>query len=342
MVIMNLYRNIDRGKLQFDFCVQKPGELDAVVKDMGGHIHYVDKSRHYAEDLLSFYRGHPEYQIVHTHTHREMGLVLKQAAKAGIPCRIAHSHNFRGDLPGIVRLYKIISGHDIEKYATHFLACSKEAARWLFPLKHKRCEVWNNAIDMERFLFSEEKRRSIRRQLNIPADAKVICHVGRFAEQKNHKRIIALLDPLLEQEQNMYAVLVGVGPLQEEISRQAKSERIFFLGNRTDVPDILCAADVFLFPSLYEGLGIVAVEAQASGISCVASTAVPQAADIGTGLFERLALSESDKIWREHILKAGFGKTLSERHMLSQKAMDTDYNIKKIAQEAQEFYLRLL
>lgn len=341
MVIMNLYRNIDRSRLQFDFCVQKPGELDDVVREMGGKIYYIEKSSRYAEALQYLFREHPEYQVIHTHTHKEMGLVLKQAAKAGVPFRIAHSHNFRGDLPGIVRFYKMLSGHDIEKYATHFLACSREAARWLFPLKYRQCTVWKNGIEMERFLFSEEKRANMRRQLHIPEDARVICHVGRFAEEKNHKRILAVVNHLLCREEKLYAVLVGVGPLLEEIRCQARSERILFLGNRTDVPDILCASDVFLFPSLYEGFGIVAVEAQASGICCIASENVPEAADIGTGLFERLPLSADDAVWEGHMEKALRCPAGEERLERSEKAMETVYNIRKVVQKAQDFYLKL-
>ena len=268
-----------------------------------------------------------------------MGAVMKAAKKAGVPCRIAHSHNSRPDLPGIMKLYKMWTSRDIEASATHFVACSREAAEWLFPRKHKRASVWNNAIDLDAFSFSAAERARTRAELNIPNDAKVIAHVGRFADQKNHVFLVKLLNELCDRDSSVYAALVGNGPLFEEIKAQAKSDRILFLGQRSDVPSILTAADLFLFPSNYEGLGIVAVEAQASGLYCLASLGVPAAADIGVGLFERLSLSENEKIWVEKVETALKRADVGEREEYSRRAFDTEYNIRKVAKMAEEFYL---
>ncbi len=339
MVIMNLYRNVDREQIQFDFCVQKEGETDEIIYSMGGKIHYVPYTKNYENDMVEFFKNHPEYQIVHTHTHAEMGIVLKSAKKAGVKCRIAHSHNSRPDLPKIIKLYKMWTSRYIESCATHFLACSNEAAKWLYPIKYKRAKVWNNAIDLDAFRFDENVRKEYRKSLGIPNDAKVIAHTGRFAEQKNHIQLIGWLNDITEKDDNVYALLVGEGPLFDEIKAKAKSDRIRFLGLRKDVPQILCASDVFLFPSLYEGLGIVAVEAQASGLKCIASTGVPSAADIGIGLFERHALTDSQSLWIESVYKAFSTQNLEERTKLSKKAFETEYNIKKVAKEAQKFYL---
>ena len=341
MVIMNLYNNIDREKVQFDFLVQKSGELDSVVKNMGARVFYIEKNPEYEKSILSFFMEHPEYKIIHTHTHKEMGIILKMAKKAGINNRIAHSHNYRGDVPKIIRLYKMLSSWDIEKYATHFLACSREAAMWLFPRKYNSCEVWKNAIALEKFQFDYNMRIKYRKDLNIPEDAKVVCHVGRFAEQKNHRKIINLLNLLVKKHDDFYGILVGVGPLLEEIKSKAESDRIVFLGNRTDVQNILCAGDLFLFPSNYEGLGIVAIEAQASGLKCIASENVPMAADIGTGLFEQISLKDDDAKWINTIENSILLNNINNRMEKSKEALETDYNIKRISANAQKFYLSL-
>lgn len=341
MVIMNWYKNISREKIQFDFLVQKSGELDETVRKMGANIYYIENKDDYNKKLIDFFKGHKEFNVVHTHTHKEMGTVLKAAKKAGVKYRIAHSHNSRTDLPTIFKLYKMLSERKTEKSATHFFACSEEAAKWLFPTKYKQCRVINNAIDLDRFIFNPIKRKSMRKALNISEASKVICHVGRFAEQKNHERIIEILNELTESDKSIYALLVGVGPLYEKIKSKAKSERIIFMGNRTDVPDIISASDLFLFPSLYEGLGIVAIEAQAGGIKCIASTGVPKAADIGTGLFEQLSLNEDNSVWIEHIKSCLEKCDLEERERLSKKSYESNYNIKKVAKEIENFYTEL-
>ncbi|MDO5397164.1 MAG: glycosyltransferase [bacterium] len=340
MVIMNLYRNIDRSKVSFDFLTQKPGSIDAAIRAMGGKIYYIPntgKSRYYKE-LLKFFKEHSEYTAIHTHTHAEMGLVMKAAKTSGIKHRIAHSHNSREDLPVIFKLYKRITGIPIERNANHFFACSELAAKWLFPSKWRECKILENAIELERFVFDNNKRMQVRNSFGFDENDKIICHVGRFAEQKNHKRIIELLNKMTKEDKHIKAILVGEGPLFKEIQAMSKSENIMFLGSRTDVPEILCAADMFLFPSLHEGLGIVLIEAQASGLKCVASDAVPPEADIGTGLLTRMSLKENDSEWIKKIKKS-FEK--SDRSKLSKAALNSKYNIKTIGKYIEEYYLGL-
>ena len=339
MVIMNLLRNIDKERVRFDFLVMKEGESDGKLEALGSVIHVLPKTKSYKKDLYEFFLSHPEYKIVHTHMHKEMGAVLKAAKRAGVPCRIAHSHNARPDLPRIARLYKMWTGWEMESSATHFVACSREAAGWLFPRKHRRAVVWNNAIDLDAFSFDYGTRVKTRAALGIPEGARVIAHVGRFADQKNHVFLLKLLNELCSRDGEVYATLVGTGPMFEEIKAQAKSDRILFLGQRSDVPDILAAADMFLFPSNYEGLGIVAVEAQASGLYCLASLGVPAAADVGVGLFERLSLDCDTDVWLDKVESALTDAHIRDRAEHSRRTFATDYNIHKIAKEAEEFYI---
>ena len=340
MVIMNLFRNIDRSKVSFDFLVQKPGSIDDIIKSLGGNIYYIpNRSKwSYHKELINFFTEHKEYDVIHTHTHAEMGLVLKAAKQVGIKHRIAHSHNSREDLPSIFKLYKRITGIEIEYNANHFFACSELAAKWLFPSKWKQCKILENAIELERFSFDNETRARMRKCFGFTVDDKVVCHVGRFAEQKNHKRIIEILNKMIDADNSIKALLVGTGPILDEMVEKSKSDNIKFLGNRNDVPDILCAGDVFLFPSLHEGLGIVLIEAQASGLMCIASNAVPPEADIGNGLLIRLSLKDDNVVWIENI-KKGFSQ--SDRLELSQMALKSRYNIKKIGKHIEEFYLGL-
>lgn len=339
-VILNLYRHVDRSQLQFDFLTQRPGELDEVVRAMGAEVHCLAKTQHYADDLLSFFSAHPEYRVIHAHTHAEMGMVLRQARRAGVPHRIAHSHNSRSDLPAIMKCYKLLSSWSIEQHANHFVACSTEAAAWLFPRKHGAAQVWRNGIDVQHFQFDPGKRRAVRSQLRIPENAKVVCHVGRLARQKNHRRILSLLNQLTRQDESIYGLLIGTGPLDPQLRSAAQSPHIQFLGSRTDVADLLCAADVFLFPSLHEGLGIAAVEAQACGLPCIASTNVPDSADIGAGLFTRLPLSAPDQAWLGQIERS-FQQDMATREARSQLALSSAYQIETVAAAAQRFYLSL-
>ena len=187
----------------------------------------------------------------------------------------------------------------------------------------------------------KEERNEKRKELDIPLSGKVVCHVGRFAEQKNHKRILMILNDLMKKDKELYAVLVGVGPLLDEMKEDATTSKIKFLGNRTDVPEILCASDIFLFPSLYEGLGIVAVEAQTNGMYCLASENVPKSANLGTGRFGQLSLKESNELWEDRIETILNDIEMKKRKEASLKALETEYNIKVISKNVQKFYLNL-
>jgi len=336
---MNLYNNIDKSKVITEFLAQQEGELDETIKLSGGKIHYISKTtkQEYLQVLENFFREN-DFTAVHVHLHKDMGLVLKAAKKAGIKHRIAHSHNSRPDLPQIAKLYKLITGIDTIRNANHLFACSQLAAQWLFPTQWKKCKIINNAIELEKFEFNESIREKKREELGFLSTDKVVCHVGRFSRQKNHKRIIEILNKMTEREPDIKAILIGDGPLFSTIKNKAKSENIKFLGSRTDVHELLNAADVFLMPSFHEGLGIVLIEAQASGLFSIASNNVPTEADIGSGLITFIPLKKSDDEWIEYIKKA-FCKY--DRKTKSRLAYESKFNIKKVSKEMEDFYLSL-
>lgn len=343
-VILNLYENIDRSLVQFDFLVERPGELDDKITKMGGRIHYLyaQSKREYYRSLLEFFKDHPECQIVHTHTHARMGTVLKAAKKCGLPCRVAHSHNARNDLPKVAAVVKGITSIPMERSANYFFACSSNAAKWLFPHRVKNCTILYNGIKLDDYLYNENHRNAVRTRLGIAKDDFVMIHVGRFAKQKNHEFIVRILENYAKLDKSNWKMLfVGKGPLEDTIKRQAEEagigEHVLFLGSVKDVNELYSAADVFLFPSLHEGLGIVVIEAQASGLKCIVSDAVPEEADMGVNLLTTKTLTEPAEKWAKDI--AGLSCRNDSREDKKEEILQGRYNIEKIGKSMQEFYL---
>lgn len=343
-VIFNLYENIDTSKIQFDFLVERPGELDNKIRNMGGVIHYLcaEKKGDYYRELIEFFKNHPEYRIVHAHTHARMGLVLKAAKKCGIPCRIAHSHNARNDLPKIAAIVKGITSIPIESNANYFFACSLNAAKWLFPHRLKKCKILYNGIKMENYLFDIEQRNKIRHSIGVAENDFIMIHVGRFAKQKNHEYLVKILENYNKIDRsNWKMILVGEGPLEEVIKKKVDEcellDHVIFLGSRKDVNKLYSAADMFVFPSLHEGLGIVVIEAQASGLPCIVSDAIPPEADMELGLLCTLPLQDDIKQWTKNIISNK--KNISERDDISKLVLKSKYNIRVVAEQMQDFYL---
>ncbi len=343
-VIMNLYENMNHSLVQFDFLAQSPGELDDKLRSMGGKIYYIKNTnkREYYKKLVEFFKSHPEYKIVHIHTDGAMSLVIKAAKVSGVPCRIAHSHNARNDLPRLAWFIKGLASVAMEHCATDFCACSGNAAKWLFPHKQELTNIVYNGIRVEKFLYSEESRKACRKELGIGEDTPVFIHVGRFAKQKNHEFLLEIIkETNVKTSGKARWILIGTGPLFDEIQAKAReigiADKIFFLGNRTDVEKWLSAADVFVFPSLHEGLGIVAIEAQASGLPCVVSEAVPKEAELGLGLLEFISLKQSAAEWAGAALTAYQSK--KNRAQYKTNIIESKYNIKNSAKKMQEFYL---
>lgn len=343
-VIFNLYENIDTTQVQFDFLVEQSGELDEKIVSMGGKIHYLykkeDKAYYFA--LLHFFSEHPDYKVVHAHTHGRMGLVLKAAKKCGVPCRIAHSHNARNDLPKVAAFMKGLSSIPMEKNATHFFACSENAAKWLFPHKIKECRVLYNGIRLDKYLFNECNRQSVRESLGISDAAFVMIHVGRFAKQKNHEYLVKILESYGKIDSSEWKMIfVGEGPLEETIKMKVQEtglmKHVLFLGARKDVNELYSAADMFLFPSLHEGLGIVVIEAQASGLPCIVSDAIPLEADMEIGLLNTLRLQDSYDKWSKMIVAKKWNT--ASREAQKDAILNGKYNIKQIAVQMQQFYL---
>ncbi|MDD9266516.1 glycosyltransferase family 1 protein [Paenibacillus sp. GCM10023248] len=347
-LLMNLYRNIDRTKVQFDFLTSKAGVFDAEITEMGGVIHripYVSDVGHakYIQALDHFFAAHSHYKVVHAHMDKMSGFVLRSAKKAGAPIRIAHSHNTSSEGSMAAKAYKWVAGTFIRSCATHFLACSHKAAQWLFANRGNQAVILKNGIESEKFAFSLEVREQVRQELSLPLDHYVVGHVGRFAHQKNHAFLIELFAKLNQEKKNTVLVLAGDGPLRAEMEKKVMmmdlQHQVRFLGVRSDITRLLQAFDMFVFPSLHEGLPVTLIEAQGAGLPCLISDEITQEVDMGIHLVERLPLRDKS-LWVDR-MKAVMTKN-SPRQIPQMSLSNKGYDIKNTAGWTEGFYLGIL
>ena len=345
--LMNLYRNIEREKVQFDFLVHSKhkGAFDVEIEKMGGRIYRVHHMSsphflHYNRDVAQVLKAHP-YKIIHSHINLLSSFTLKVAMKHGVPVRIAHSHSSSILDSGLKRFIKLYSRKQMPKYVTHCFACSKDAAIWQFGkdlYDSGKISLIPNGIDIAKNLFTAEKRQTIRNKFNIDANAFVAGHVGGFRKVKNHSFLAKVFTEIKKIKPNSKLLLVGSGELEEEVRSELGSLGVFddviFAGSVDNVSDYYSAMDAFVFPSVYEGLGIVLIEAQSSGLPCFVSDTVPNEANLSNHYYP-LSLDKSPKEWASFIL---------DHSPCKERICSPDvykYDIKTIANNMQEFYLNV-
>ncbi|NMH75287.1 glycosyltransferase family 1 protein [Bacillus sp. RO2] len=344
-LLMNLYRNIDRSKIQFDFLTSKEGVFDKEIQSLGGKVHripYITDIGHlgYTRALNRFFSSNLEYKIVHSHMDKMSGLVLKVAREHNVPTRIAHSHNTSSEGNSIAKLYKWYVGKDILKFATHYMACSDKAAKWLFKNNIHQAQILKNGIEPEKFKFSSSNRKRIREEFGIKESDFLIGHIGRFNEQKNHNFLLDVFSKISKVNKRAHLLLVGDGVLQEQLRKKVKrlklEEKIVFAGVRSDIPDLLQGMDLFAFPSLHEGLPVTLIEAQSAGVPCLISEVITEEVDMGLGLVEYLPIKKHDQ-WVEAI--SAKMSISTDRVIDSSKTLDDKgYNIKNTASWTEGFY----
>lgn len=347
-LIMNLYRNINRNKVQFDFLTFKPGAFDAEIINMGGRVHripYITDVGHirFARNVRYFLQKKSEYKIVHAHMDKMSGIILRSAKKANVPTRIAHSHNTESEGGFFAKAYKWYAGTQIVSNATHLYACSNKAAKWLFKNKAKKAHILKNGIETDQFTFSTQAREMIRNELEIGKNTLVIGHVGRFSHQKNHLTLLEIFSTLHKKTPNVLLVLVGDGLLRKEIEKKIKQlnleEKVKILGIRPDTSQLLQAFDLFMMPSLHEGLPVTLIEAQGAGLPCLISNKITREVDLGLGLVEYLPLTNKNE-WIKTTMVFLREEQQSRKvslHALSKKG----YNIRNTAMRTEEAYLVL-
>lgn len=340
-MIMNYCRHIDREKVQFDFLVhrQERAAFDDEIESLGGRIYRLPRlvpwRKSYLSALNHFFDEHPEYKVVHVHQDCLSSVILKAAVQHNIPVRIAHSHNASQD-KDLKYPVKLWYKRFIPKYATELFACGKNAGDWMFS--GAPYQVINNAIDAAAYAYDPIKRQKIRRQLGFENEF-TIGHVGRFNQPKNHPLLLNIFAALLKKEPNAVLLLVGGGEDMPKIQAKAEAlgiaEHVRFLGIRSDVAGLMQAMDVFVFPSLYEGLPVTMVEAQAAGLPCIISDKVPPECILTEGLVAVLPLSAEPEIWAAKILEK---KNLPRTDRRSEIAAH-GFDITTEAVKLQEFYL---
>ena len=347
-LITEIYKNIDREKVQFDFLVYGGhGVFDREVNRLGGQIFYAKKRFNknpfaYMRELYKFFKSHGEYEIVHCHLTSMAGYILKMAKKAGVKIAIAHSHIAGFDNMSVGYLRKKVRRYGfklLNKYADFTFACSMQAVTYCRLKSRHKAKILKNAIDIEKFRFSRSARDDIRRKLNISNNEKVYCHIGRFDNQKNHEYLIDRFYEVHLKNPSTKLILVGKGDLQQAVLDKVRELNllgsVIFTGVIENTYAYLSASDVFVFPSRYEGLGIVLIEAQANGLKCIASDRVPIEAD-ATGNVKFLPL-EDEKLWVEEMLDSQ--RDFSIVNDVSEKVKQSGYDIREVANELTEFYL---
>lgn len=346
--LMDIYRNMDRTQIQFDFMTNRTedGEFDAEILRLGGRVYHMSRIApktflRYIKELRIFFQEHPEYQIVHSHLNTLSTWPLLMAKKAGVPVRIAHSRNASMDR-NIKMIYKLFSRLFINGQATDRFACSRSAGIWLFGKKQVEQDTFHvipNAIQVDRFLYSEDKREKMRYELGIKETELAIVCVARFSRQKNHRFLLQVFSEMHKKKPNSKLYLVGQGELEQEIrdqiSEQGLADLVVFLGSRSDVGDILTAMDGFLFPSFYEGFGTVIVEAQCSALPMLASDTIPYETKMCDSV-EFASLQEEPAVWAENLL-ALIQK--NKRKDNSALIREKGYDIRQSYAWMQQFYL---
>lgn len=336
--LMNMYRHMDHAKIRFDFLLASDeNAFRDELEEYGSRIFKVTKYTHNpirnAIETAAFFKEH-QYSVIHVHANSLMNIIpLICAKRAGAPCRIMHSHSTRVIHKAFYLLHwlnKIF----LNGLATEKIACSEDAGRWMFRGEFK---VIKNAIDVSNFHFDREARRTIRASLGIKDETLVIGHVGRFFPAKNHPFILDVFQSILRLNSNAVLILVGDGGREETVHQWVEqrgiSDHVCFLGMRKDVNKVLSAFDAFLFPSIYEGFGIAAIEAQANGLQVFCSDCIPKDVNV-TPCAHRLPLEAGPEEWAKKILSADLTRQDVMRAIIS-----AGFDIHDEARKLQDFYI---
>lgn len=345
---MDIYRNINKNKVQFDFLIHtsKKGFFEDEILKMGGKIHRVPQFNlksifSYPRAIKKFFRSHPEYKVVHGHMLSTAFIYLSIAKNQSVPIRIAHSRSGSRAQKNIINKVKNLTDKLSRFYATHKFAVSKIAGYGAFGKKRvdsKEVKVIPNAIDSKKYIFSESIRNRLREEKSLSNDF-VMGHIGRFAPQKNHLFLLEVFAEVQKKIRNSRLVLVGDGSMRsqilDKITALGLEESVTLLGVRNDVKDLLQAMDVLVFPSTHEGLPGVVLEAQASGLPSVISNAITKEVNI-TDLVEYESLDEGAKHWASTIVNIAM---TTRRKNMHGEFVESGYDIVKVSKQYQSFYL---
>ncbi|WP_297420774.1 glycosyltransferase family 1 protein [Clostridium sp.] len=346
-LVLNCYRNIDKSKIQFDFIIDEDSGATPTeeIESMGGRVIIVppyQKPIRYHKALVKLFRDN-EYKIVHAHTSTLCVFPLWAAKSAQVPIRIAHCHTTAGKGEYLKNIIKYSLRPFSMMYPTHLAASSHFGGEWLFG---KGCfEKYDMyylpvARDIEQFIYNEERRNKIRKELGVVGKF-VVGHLGRFVPQKNHMFLIDVFKEIHSMDSNAVLLLAGDGELIDDVLKKVNklglTEYVLFLGRRSDASNLYQAMDVFILPSLYEGVPGTGIEAQSAGLPFIYSNTVTDEARILSTTF-RLPLDVGAKKWAETAIDS----KQHPRENTYQEMTDAGYNIKVAARELENYYIGLV
>lgn len=323
-MLMNIFRNIDHEHVQFDFISysQESGHYDEEIKRLGGKIIRLTKTVSIKQIYDAIKQNGP-YIAVHGHTLFHCGLTSIAARLAGINIRISHAHATADHSDGYLKkAYIHLMRMMINTFSTHLLACSKKAGEYLFgekSLTKLNYTYFPNVIDYEQFLsISEIDTKRFKMEEGLGTHF-VLGHIGTFKEVKNQVFLLKVMEKI-KKKSTYKLLLVGDGELRMSLQRKAEkmdlAENVHFMGTREDIATILNSMDAFIFPSLSEGLGLVLLEAQASGIPCIVSEAIQPEADLNIGLVTTLKLADGPQVWADKVTELASKKKQHRKNIV--------------------------
>lgn len=347
-MVMNFYRAIDRNEVQFDFVIHSSSQNDyrEEIEEMGGKIYIFPKFKgynfvNYRRTWEKFFANHTEYRIIHSHIRSYASLFFSIASKYGLKT-IIHSHSTSNG-KGFKSFIKYLLQKPLVNQADYLFACSEEAGKWLYgskKIKEDNYFLVKNAIDVGKYKYNEIARNKYRNDLGIENNL-VLGHVGRLSAPKNHKFLLKVFKGVLEKNSKAVLLIVGDGDLEEDINKTIKDlnleEKVYMLGSRDDINFILQAMDIFLFPSIWEGLPVAVVEAETSGLPCIVSEAVTKEVKLLPNL-KYLPINKGQDIWINTILNTDLSRFEGADEMVNLEGFD----IRQTSEWLLKFYKSLV
>lgn len=341
--VMNVVRNIDRNKFEIDFlyCEIIDTYFDEEIRSLGFSITKICSRTSnifkHLSDLKKFFKEN-KYDAVHINYSNSLCFTVARAAKrAGVKNIIVHSHSSNASRAKLHNFFKPL----VSKYANIYLSCSELASEWMFTKEviiQGKAQVINNAIQTEKYLFSENKREKIRMELNISENDFVVGHVGRLSPEKNHEFLIDVFNKFHETNPQSKLLLIGDGhirnALEEKIASLGIKDSVIFAGIRNDINEALSAMDCFVMPSIYEGLPVTLVEAQSAGLRCLVSDTITKLVSV-TDIVDYFSLEKSAKEWATMIKTSPVNRVA-----YNELVKKTDFDINNEVQKLEKIYNR--